>query len=108
GVLSQELVDLALLLLAPADQRVGKGLGVGIDRVARPELVAVRRRILGPMLVQLIQELERDFPRLTPFSHVVSRSARTPPSRARRARLPRRGCPPRRRSAPGPGPRSAR
>src|SRR5882762_9245323 len=97
-----------------------------------PELVLERRGIVGARLVELVEELQRDLPRLAPLAHIFTAgpssqgsggaavghrspgaapsahaAEQIPPSRSRRGRPPRRGYRPRRPRAPTPAPPSA-
>src|SRR5439155_24523113 len=120
-------VDQRLLRHVAAHQRAREGARLADHRMPIPELVLERRGIVGALLVELVEELERDLPGLAPFSHIftagpfspgpggaavghrsgeVAPSAhgavRTPPSRAPRRPLPGRGCRRRRPRAPRP------
>jgi len=75
GVLGEELIDLRLVLLAAPHQRLGERLGGGVNRVARPELGLLRGGVVHLVQVELVEELQRDFPSLSPLSHVSPRSA---------------------------------
>ena len=69
GVLSDELIRLTLVLLAPTDERLGKAPRVAIDGMASPELVLVGRRIAGPVEVELVEKLQRDLSTFSALSH---------------------------------------
>ena len=60
GELGDGVVDLRLVRLGAADERVGEDARVVIDGMARPELLVVRARIVVAVEVELVQELERD------------------------------------------------
>src|SRR5262249_42856404 len=123
-----DLVDLLLVQLRAAHEGLAEVPRVRVDGMARPEFVEMRLGVALALDVQLIEELERDLPRLSPSAHLVTRrgsprlgrdgaragSARhrargkIRPSRSPPARPPRRDW--RCRHPPGPTPavRSAR
>src|SRR5438094_176966 len=93
--LGDDDVDLGLLRLGAAHERGGEGARVVVDGMAFPEVVLERRGIAGARLVELIEELQRDFSSLAPFSHAPSPTSRMRPSPPPRPRPPRRGWRPR-------------
>src|SRR5687768_2877484 len=60
GALRDALVDLALLSLGALDEGVGKGTSLVVDRVTCPEVGLERTRVGGAVLLQLIEELQRE------------------------------------------------
>src|SRR5207249_7538078 len=63
------VVDLRLVRLRAVDERVGERARVVVDRVARPELLVVRARVVVAVEVELVQELERNFAGLPALAH---------------------------------------
>src|SRR5207244_13530745 len=69
GELRDVVVDLRLVRLRAADERVGERVRVVVQGMARPELLVVGDRIVVAVEVELIQELERDLAGFPALSH---------------------------------------
>src|SRR5688572_27683317 len=91
-----QLVDLGLVALGPAHEGFGELPRLGIHRMPHPEVVEVRLGLPLALDVHLVEELERELPRLAPAAHqrpaFRPRSERSQPaisSAARAASSPR-------------------
>src|SRR5215470_730723 len=129
--LRDRVIDLRLVRLHAADERIAEGTRVVVDGMPRPELLVVRNRIVVAVEVELVQELEGDLAGLPALAHrapggrligvghvpgardSASRDDRragesTRPSAVPPRRPLRRDCPRPRPRGPTPAPRSAR
>src|SRR5262245_38820235 len=67
--LRDRVIDLRLVRLGAEGERVGEGARVVVDRMARPELLVVRARIVVAVEVELVEKLERDLASLPAPTH---------------------------------------
>src|SRR5262245_20297901 len=91
GVLRDDLVDLRLVELRPADQDLGERPHFVVDGVAGPELRQVGLGVVLALEVQLVEELERYLASLAALAHVI-RPASGPRVAGSRARPLARSC----------------
>src|SRR5207244_1022088 len=93
GVLLDHLVDLGLVRLRATDERLGERPRLAGERMARPELLLVRDGIVLALKIELVEELESDFPGPPARAHLsgAARPQQAWVARKRRAELRARG-----------------